>query len=108
MKKSYFIIVSLLTMIMLTGCLNLSGEEGVSELRIAHNQTLDHPVHLSLVEFSRLVEENSNGNIKVKIFPNAQLGSERECASSIIHLVILVLSLNPKYLELKIFNLSIF
>lgn len=78
MKKSYFIIVSLLTMIMLTGCLNLSGEEGVSELRIAHNQTLDHPVHLSLVEFSRLVEENSNGNIKVKIFPNAQLGSERE------------------------------
>ncbi|MFC0559039.1 TRAP transporter substrate-binding protein [Halalkalibacter alkalisediminis] len=58
----------------LAGCLNQSEKE----LKLAHNQTLDHPIHLSLVEFGRLVEEKSNKDITVTIFANGQLGSERE------------------------------
>ncbi|RKQ32377.1 TRAP transporter substrate-binding protein [Oceanobacillus halophilus] len=63
---------------LLSGCQNAEGQADTTELKLAHNQTLDHPVHLSLVEFGRLVEEKSEGNIQVKIFPNGQLGSERE------------------------------
>lgn len=55
-----------------------AGASGVKEFRLAHNQTLDHPVHLSLVEFARLIEEKSNQKMKVRVYPNAQLGSERE------------------------------
>jgi tripartite ATP-independent transporter DctP family solute receptor len=63
------------TALLLVGCNN---EAGVKVIKLAHNQTLDHPVHLSLVEFGRLVEEKSNNKIQVEIYPNGQLGSERE------------------------------
>ncbi|MFC3040170.1 TRAP transporter substrate-binding protein [Virgibacillus xinjiangensis] len=52
--------------------------QGGKELKLAHNQSLDHPVHKSLAEFARLVEDKSEGEISVEIFANGQLGSERE------------------------------
>ncbi|WP_099092776.1 TRAP transporter substrate-binding protein [Bacillus weihaiensis] len=51
--------------------------EAVS-LRLAHNQPEDHPVHTSLMELSTLTEENSDGNVKIELFPNGQLGQERD------------------------------
>ncbi|TXC90633.1 TRAP transporter substrate-binding protein [Metabacillus litoralis] len=51
--------------------------EAVS-LRLAHNQPEDHPVHTSLMELSKLTEENSDGNAKIEVFPNGQLGQERD------------------------------
>jgi len=47
-------------------------------LRLAHNLNEQHTVHLALVEFGRLVDEKSEGGMKVEIFPNAQLGNEQE------------------------------
>ncbi|HZG72620.1 MAG TPA: TRAP transporter substrate-binding protein [Chondromyces sp.] len=78
MKRMYLVLVILLAAAVISGCQGSASQSDVTELKLAHNQTLDHPVHLSLVEFGRLVEEKSNGKMKVKIFPNAQLGSERE------------------------------
>ena len=46
------------------------------QLRLAHNQTTDHPVHLGLVRFAELVKERSGGRLTVQIFPNGQLGGE--------------------------------
>ncbi|MFS0820155.1 TRAP transporter substrate-binding protein [Bacillus sp. 1P02SD] len=74
-KIALLLLVGLITFF-IVGCNNQ--EAGVKELKLAHNQTLDHPVHLSLVEFGRLVEEKSNHKIQVEIYPNGQLGSERE------------------------------
>lgn len=68
----------ILPFILLSGCLSAYGESDVLELKLAHNQTLDHPVHISLAKFGELLEEKSDGTIKVKLFPNGQLGSERE------------------------------
>ncbi|MGJ9460373.1 TRAP transporter substrate-binding protein [Oceanobacillus sp. CF4.6] len=78
MKKTLRIIAVSLFIMIIAGCQNASGDSVTKELKLAHNQTLDHPVHLSLVEFGRLVEEKSNDTIQVDIFPNGQLGSERE------------------------------
>lgn len=47
-------------------------------LYFAHNSTQLHPVHLGALEFKKAVEAKSNGKLKVKIFPDSQLGSERE------------------------------
>lgn len=52
-------------------------EKAVS-LRLAHNQPEDHPIHTSLMEFSKLTDENSEGNVKIEVFPNGQLGQERD------------------------------
>ncbi|WP_067729292.1 TRAP transporter substrate-binding protein [Oceanobacillus damuensis] len=75
MKK---ILIMIAAILILAGCQNATGNSEARELKLAHNQSLDHPVHKSLVEFGRLVEEKSNDSIQVKIFPNGQLGSERE------------------------------
>ncbi|WP_254712584.1 TRAP transporter substrate-binding protein [Polaribacter haliotis] len=37
-----------------------------------------HPVHKGILEFKKSLEKKSNGTLKVKIFPDGQLGSERE------------------------------
>ena len=80
--KSICLILILLVGI-LAGCsaeasgVNKSGNETVT-LRLAHNQGETHPVHTSLVEFARLVEEKTDGQVKVDLYPNGQLGSERE------------------------------
>ncbi|MGI9531662.1 TRAP transporter substrate-binding protein [Lutimonas sp.] len=47
-------------------------------LYLAHNLPQNHPVHMGILEFKKEVESNSEGALKVKIFPDGQLGSERE------------------------------
>lgn len=77
-KKSVITLFTVLVLIVLAGCQGASDQSKAIELKLAHNLPLDHPVHLSLVEFTRLVEEKSDEEIKVKIYPNGQLGSDRE------------------------------
>ena len=45
---------------------------------LGHTLPQTHPVHKGIVEFQKALEKKSNGTLKVKIFPDAQLGSERE------------------------------
>ncbi|MBZ5749653.1 TRAP transporter substrate-binding protein [Metabacillus rhizolycopersici] len=80
MKKIFLnIIVCALLVGILSSCSNTaSGDENSVTLRLAHNQSETHPVHKSLVEFAKLVEEKTDGSIKVQLYPNGQLGSERE------------------------------
>ncbi|MEK7356198.1 MAG: TRAP transporter substrate-binding protein DctP, partial [Bdellovibrionota bacterium] len=48
------------------------------KLLLAHNLAPDHPVHLGMEFFAKRVEESSAGRIRVVIYPNGQLGSEKE------------------------------
>ena len=45
---------------------------------LGHTLPQTHPVHKGIVAFQKALEKKSNGTLKVKIFPDAQLGSERE------------------------------
>ncbi|KAB1068048.1 TRAP transporter substrate-binding protein [Tamlana haliotis] len=47
-------------------------------LYLGHTLPQAHPVHKGVLEFKKALESKSNGTLKVKIFPDAQLGSERE------------------------------
>ena len=47
-------------------------------LILAHNLDVTHPVHLGLVDFARRVNQESGGQLRVEVYPNGQLGSERE------------------------------
>lgn len=55
-----------------------NGSDGTKEFILAHNQPVNHPIHESLVDFQRLLEEKSNGKLKLRLYANGQLGSERE------------------------------
>jgi tripartite ATP-independent transporter DctP family solute receptor len=50
-------------------------------LILAHNMSTDHPVHQGIAYFARQVEERSAGDLVVRIYPNGQLGSEKEILS---------------------------
>ncbi|GAB3065633.1 TRAP transporter substrate-binding protein [Virgibacillus ainsalahensis] len=71
-------IYPLLLMMLLVACGGNDDRSEATELKLAHNQPQDHPIHESLMEFKRLVEEKSGGNLQINIYPNGQLGSERE------------------------------
>ncbi|WHH59071.1 TRAP transporter substrate-binding protein [Petroclostridium sp. X23] len=48
-------------------------------LKIAHYFPESHPQHIALVQkFIPLVEEGSNWKIRVEVYPNSQLGGEKE------------------------------
>ena len=48
-------------------------------LNLAHNQNETHPVHQAIARFADEVAQKTSGRIQIKVFPNAQLGSETEC-----------------------------
>lgn len=52
--------------------------KGVNTLYLAHTLPQSHPVHKGIVEFQKAIHEKSNGKLEIKIFPDGQLGSERE------------------------------
>ncbi|WP_047382892.1 TRAP transporter substrate-binding protein [Cetobacterium sp. ZWU0022] len=75
MKKIISFLVLALTI--LTGCGKSEGGSS-KKIKLAHALTESHPVHLAMVEFGKEVNEKTNGDIEVLIFPNGQLGGERE------------------------------
>ena len=52
-------------------------------LRLADNQPDDYPTVQGCKEFARLVEERTNGRIKVEIYPNAQLGDAKSAIEQV-------------------------
>ena len=70
-KQIVFIAFSLL---LLSGC-QLSK---VKTIKLAHGLDVTHSVHLALEFFGEEIHRISDGQLEVEIYPNSQLGSERE------------------------------
>jgi tripartite ATP-independent transporter DctP family solute receptor len=49
------------------------------EIKLAHSLEVSHPVHLAMMYMADKVKEKSGGKLTVAVYPNSQLGSEREC-----------------------------
>ncbi|NNF33249.1 MAG: TRAP transporter substrate-binding protein [Saprospiraceae bacterium] len=73
MKYKLFLFVVLFAII--SSCQKTDGSK---VLYLAHTLPQTHPVHKGIVEFQKALERKSKGTLKAKIFPDAQLGSERE------------------------------
>jgi C4-dicarboxylate-binding protein DctP len=87
-KKAVLIGIALVVgvaLVCLTGCGKKSGGgqasaglDQVIELSFGHIQNPGHSLYVSTEEFKRVVEERSNGRVKITIYPSSQLGSNRE------------------------------
>lgn len=53
-------------------------EQSVATIQIGYENHPGEPLDLAVNEWKRLVEERSNGSIKVEIFPSSQLGSKND------------------------------
>jgi len=74
MTVKTFVIV-LCSLISLYSCKQLGDQKVVY---LAHTLPITHPVHQGMEVFAEEVEKISQGNLSVKIFPDGQLGTERE------------------------------
>jgi tripartite ATP-independent transporter DctP family solute receptor len=75
-QKIYMSLVIILgVMVCFSSCENL-GENKVAYL--AHSLPVSHPVHKGMEVFAKALDEKSGGKLTAKIFPDGQLGSERE------------------------------
>ena len=71
--KSAFIISLLLSLI---SCSKTSNKK---TLKLAHGLDVTHTVHKSMVLMAQLVHRRSGGTLSIDVYPNQQLGTERQC-----------------------------
>ncbi|MDT0678818.1 TRAP transporter substrate-binding protein, partial [Autumnicola musiva] len=62
--------------VLFSGC---DSEDETKVIRLGHGLDTSHSVHKAMVSMSKRLEEKSGGTMTIKIYPNQQLGSEREC-----------------------------
>lgn len=89
MKKKLLVISMILVLLITTaisGCSSKSAAPGASTagtdktftIKVGLTTADTHSSNKSYAKFKELVEQKSSGKIKVEIFPNAQLGNDRE------------------------------
>lgn len=86
MKKLLFTVLAGICLLNTLAFANGTSETPESkkyELKFAHIAAEDHTWNKAAFKFKELVEKNSNGRITVKVYPNNQLGSEKEVLQSI-------------------------
>ena len=80
MKARYY---SIFLMIGLCGLLWLCSSscqrvKGYKLIKLGHGLDVSHPVHAGMVKLGELVEQKSDGKLRIDIYPSEQLGKERE------------------------------
>jgi tripartite ATP-independent transporter DctP family solute receptor len=54
------------------------GPGGVRVIKLGHGLGVTHPVHEAMEYMAQLIAEKSQGKMEIRIYPNQQLGTERE------------------------------
>ena len=53
------------------------GVKGLT-LKLSHNANEQHLIHKAMTQFANEVNEKTNGDIKIEVYPNATLGGEKD------------------------------
>lgn len=78
-RSGVFVAAVMVCMVLLSG----SAFAKTVEFKFAHSGSLEHQYNIGAEQFKKLVEEKSGGELKVNIFPQAQLGGERDLAEGV-------------------------
>ncbi|MCM4157925.1 TRAP transporter substrate-binding protein [Gramella sp. AN32] len=54
-------------------------EKKTTIIKLGHGLDITHPVHKGMMFMAKRLKEKSAGSMQIDIYPNQQLGSEREC-----------------------------
>ncbi|WP_038528140.1 TRAP transporter substrate-binding protein [Formosa agariphila] len=76
MKQFFTIISTCMLTIFLVGCGQISDTRVI---KLAHGLDIKHSVHLAMLKMGEDLKEISGGKMELEIYPNQQLGTEREC-----------------------------
>lgn len=70
--------ILLLVMLIAVTMSNVLAANNPIVLKAGHNGTTDFPYHTGLEYMAKEVAEKTNGRVKIQIYPNAQLGDQRQ------------------------------
>ena len=73
--KHFNVILLLCTLFFALGCEETSG---IRTIRLAHGLDINHSVHRAMVKMGKDLDSVSKGRLRIEIYPNQQLGTERE------------------------------
>ncbi|CAM4112744.1 TRAP transporter substrate-binding protein [Zobellia nedashkovskayae] len=76
MKLNVKFVFFCLGMFLISGCGELGGNRTI---RLAHGLDVNHSVHKAMVKMGEDLKELSGGKMLLEIYPNQQLGTERQC-----------------------------
>jgi len=76
MKCFFSCIISFLIILGLTSCNQTTNQRTI---KLAHGLDVKHSVHKAMVKMGEDLEKISDGKMQLEIYPNSQLGTEREC-----------------------------
>ena len=76
MKLNLKFVFFCLGILMVSGCGDLGGNRTI---RLAHGLDVNHSVHKAMVKMGGDLKEISGGKMLLEIYPNQQLGTERQC-----------------------------
>ncbi len=80
-KQAFFLVLLLL---LVAGCkLGAQNDDGIIKIRLAHPMAPGNNVTLGYEKFAELVNEKSNGTIKVEVYGSSMLGSDRVAMESV-------------------------
>ncbi len=63
------------TLVLISACTKVTD---VKLIKLGHGLDVSHPVHEGMVFMAERLEEKSSGKMKIQIYPNQQLGTERQ------------------------------
>ena len=66
----------ILVIFSLFGC---TKSKTIRVIKLAHGLDVKHSVHQAMLKADEYINTVSKGNMRIQIYPNQQLGSEREC-----------------------------
>jgi tripartite ATP-independent transporter DctP family solute receptor len=70
------LLIAFICLFFTSGC---KEETDTNTLRLAHGLDITHPVHKGMEYMAKRVKQISDDQLRIKIYPSEQLGSEREC-----------------------------
>ncbi|MDO5980052.1 TRAP transporter substrate-binding protein [Flavivirga spongiicola] len=76
MKRLPIVLSFLLFLLLFSSCDTLQKQKTI---KLAHGLDMSHPVHKAMMLMGEELDKNSKGALKLEIYPNQQLGSERQC-----------------------------
>ncbi|MGL4186153.1 MAG: TRAP transporter substrate-binding protein [Thiotrichaceae bacterium] len=58
--------------------MTVTAATAATTLKLSHNHSRDHVVHQVMAEMAKKIVDQTNGEIRIRIYPDAQLGNQRE------------------------------
>lgn len=94
LKKAAAILLILAMTLALAACgSNASGGSsggdyaalGDYTVRMSHGCAQSHPIHLAALQMKEYIERESDGHLTMEIYPNGQIGGERESVEAVMN-----------------------